>query len=284
MKPDPRYTGLPKSFWALVRLVGQQCGYTQGGSASVPGRQQIEDALRLLDLRPGVLGSTGASGETTWELLAGYLTHRSQMLHTQIEPNLMDANQAKQEFARLKKSLKPRCPLPMNKQKGTKKAPAYFTGIINMLVDANSGGHLCDYDPRALVTVSRDGVPVRTFARRMDGAFPSVLNPVAVWEVKEYYYTTTFGSRVADGVYETLLDGMECEELAHAERIAVRHYLMIDARYTWWECGKSYLCRIVDMLHMGYVDEVLVGREVLSRLPGLAREWSARVGQSSGVT
>ena len=23
----------------------------------------------------------------------------------------------------------------------------------------------------------------------------------------EYYYTTTFGSRVADGVYETLLEG-----------------------------------------------------------------------------
>jgi len=28
-----------------------------------------------------------------------------------------------------------------------------------------------------------------------------------------YYYTTTFGSRVEDGVYETLLDGMELEEL-----------------------------------------------------------------------
>ena len=32
---------------------------------------------------------------------------------------------------------------------------------------------------------------------------------MALWEIKEYYYTTTFGSRVADGVYETLLDGLE---------------------------------------------------------------------------
>ena len=47
----------------------------------------------------------------------------------------------------------------------------------------------------------------------MDGGFPSITNPLAIWEVKEYYYTTTFGSRVADGVYETLLDGMEIEEL-----------------------------------------------------------------------
>ena len=29
--------------------------------------------------------------------------------------------------------------------------------------------------------------------------------------------------------------------------------------YTWWQCGRSYLCRIIDMLHMGYVDEVLFG-------------------------
>ena len=109
----------------------------------------------------------------------------------------------------------------------------------------------------------------------MDGAFPGVVNPIAVWEIKEYYYTTTFGSRVADGVYESLLDGMELEELREHEGIDVKHYLIIDARYTWWECGKSYLCRIVDMLHMGYVDEVLFGREVVERIPVLVRAWTS---------
>ncbi len=29
----------------------------------------------------------------------------------------------------------------------------------------------------------------------------------AVWEIKEYYDSITFGSRIADGVYETMLDG-----------------------------------------------------------------------------
>ncbi len=37
--------------------------------------------------------------------------------------------------------------------------------------------------------------------------------------------------------------------------------------------GKSYLCRMVDMLHMGYVDEVLFGREVIERIPVLVDEW-----------
>jgi len=163
--------------------------------------------------------------------------------------------------------------LPMNKQKGDKKAEAYLTCMVNMIIEANAKGMGCDYDPRALTTVTRDEMPLRTLARRVDGAFPTTVNPIAVWEIKEYYYTTTFGSRVADGVYETLLDGMELAELRRQENIDVLNYLMVDAHYTWWDCGRSYLCRILDAMHMGYIDEVLFGSEVIERLPGIVRQW-----------
>jgi hypothetical protein len=116
-------------------------------------------------------------------------------------------------------------------------------------------------------------MPLRTLSRRVDGAFPEVVNPIAIWEVKEYYSTKTFGSRVADGVYETLLDGIELEELEVAAGRKVQHVLFVDDEFTWWQCGRSYLCRILDMLHMGYVDEVIFGREVLIRLPEIARGW-----------
>jgi hypothetical protein len=271
--PDKRFVGLPKTFWALVRLIGQECGYASHGKIAIPTRDDVTDALARLGLNAISLSKPLPLGADTWTVLLGYLTCRRDLLHQKVEPNLMDAAQAKREFMRLKRELRPTCPLPMNKQKGAKKAPAFMTGIVNMLIQANSQGRTCDYDPRALTTVAVGGAPLRTFARRMDGAFPSVITPIAVWKVKEYYYTTTFGSRVADGVYETLLDGMEIEELAIAEKVNVLHYLMIDARYTWWDCGKSYLCRIIDMLHMGYVDEVLVGREVFLRLPALVKEW-----------
>ena len=71
-----------------------------------------------------------------------------------------------------------------------------------------------DADPRRLTVVTQEGRPLRTFSRRMDGAYPSVIDPVAVWEVKEYYGTTTFGSRVADAVYETMLDGYELRDFS----------------------------------------------------------------------
>lgn len=195
----------------------------------------------------------------------------------------MSKDTAEVEFNRLKETLNPQCPLPMNKQKAEKRNHAFLTGMVNMLVEANIGDAPCDYDPRSLTTITHDAMPLRTLARRVDGAFPSVVNPIAIWEIKEYYYTTTFGSRVADGVYETLLDGMELEELEAAAQRKIHHLLVIDDYFTWWSCGRSYLCRMVDMLHMGFVDEIIFGREVITRLPTLARQWAATYAATAGT-
>lgn len=219
------------------------------------------------DTQPTALGAN----------LKGYFEHRANVLGNFVQPRLMNGPNAKALFDEMRTALQPTCPLPMNKQKGDKKAPAFLTGIVNMLIEQYAGGVPCNYDPRELTTVTQNGAPLRTLARRVDGAFPSTVNPVAVWEIKEYYYTTTFGSRVADGVYESLLDGMELEELREETGIDVKHYLMIDSKFTWWDCGRSYLCRIIDMLHMGYVDEVLFGREVVERLPTLVQQWAEAV-------
>jgi hypothetical protein len=169
--------------------------------------------------------------------------------------------------------LQPECPLPMNKQKGEKKKPAFLTGIVNMLVEASAKGIPVDYDPRQLTTVTHNNAPLRTLSRRVDGAFPTAVNPIAIWEIKEYYHTTSFGSRIADGVYETQLDGIELEELERVEKFPIEHLLVVDAHRTWWKDGKSYLCRIIDMLHMGLVDEVLFGREVVERMPEIVAHW-----------
>lgn len=273
MKPAKRFLRQPKSFWANVRSLSQKLGYTDGGQIKVPTLQAIITGLESLNLSVSHVVDHDGKLTEFGTILQDYFSHRAQILNDFVRPRLMNKDKAKQEFERLRLELCPDCPLPMNKQKGDKKAPAYLTGIINILIEAGTKGHACDYDPRQLTTITRDGAPVRTLARRVDGAFPSSVNPVAIWEIKEYYYTTTFGSRVADGVYETLLDGMELEELLEHEKIHVKHCLMVDDYFTWWECGRSYLCRIIDMLHMGYVDEVLFGYEVIERLPAIAKEW-----------
>lgn len=277
MKADPRFLNQPMCFWANVRTISQHVGYTARGTGQilVPTLDTIVKALGELDLGTAHVVEADGSPTPIGKTLAAYFAYRADLLNRSVQPQLMDAKQAAEAFARVKRSTRSKLSVPMNKQKGKKRKPAYLTAIVNMLIDSNIEGADCDYDPRELTTFTRMGAPLRTLARRVDGAFPRAVNPIAVWEIKEYYHTTTFGSRVADGVYETLLDGMELQELRQSEKVDCKHYLMIDARFTWWDCGRSYLCRIVDMLHMGYVDEVLVGREVLDRLPALAKEWLA---------
>ena len=274
MKPVQRFRNKPNTFWAAVRSLSQEIGYSKrGGTFIIPDLKRMVKAYEKLDLPTKSLAVGDQPTKLAQELL-DYFALRAELLLDCAEPNLMTAAEAKLEFGKLKQVIRPKCPLPMNKQKGEKKAEAYLTGMVNMLIEKHSGksGFGCDFDPKKLTTFTKGGLPVRTLARRVDGAFPSTVNPVAVWELKEYYYTTTFGSRVAGGVYETLLYGLELHDV-RSEGFTVRHYLIVDAKPTWWGKGKSYLCRMVDMLHMGHVDEVLFGREVLKEMPRIVKEW-----------
>lgn len=70
--------------------------------------------------------------------------------------------------------------------------------------------------------------------QRREPTYPGLNQPRTTWEIKEHYGTTTFGSRVADGVYETALDGYELNDLRDVG-VEVEHYLFLDDRFTWWE-------------------------------------------------
>jgi len=285
MKPEVQFLQQPKDFWANVRSISEKVGYTDRRSKQVktPTLAEMAKALQALGLSVSHIKTDDGEPTEMGFVLEAYFKHRADILNVFVEPRLMDAARAKKVFDELRKKHKPKQPIPMNKQKGKKKAPAYLTGIISTLIETHAQGSPCEFDPLRLTTITQNNAPLRTLARRVDGAFPSAINPVAIWEVKEYYHTTTFGSRVADGVYESLLDGMELEELRLSENIDVKHYLMVDAYYTWWILGRSYLCRLIDMLHMGYVDEVLFGYEVVERLPEIVAEWVEMIANRPGV-
>ncbi len=277
MQANPTFSSMPKSFWANIRAISQKAGYTVRGKGVVKvlTPDEITKTFDDLSLDTGILIDNGKPSLLMNDLIS-YYKYRADVINNYVKPRLMDVNRAKLEFQKLYNISEYSCPMPMNKQKGDKKAPAYFTCIINMLLEVNLKGKVCDYDPRQLTTITKNGAPLRTLSRRVDGAFPGIVNPLALWEIKEYYYTKTFGSRVADGVYEALLDGMELEELYTSEGIKVYNYLMIDDYFTWWDCGKSYLCRIIDMLHMGYLEEALFGYEVVERVPILINKWNVK--------
>jgi len=276
MRPLEEFRRQPPEFWALAKLVSQMLGYTQragGGNPSRPKRydpDEIAQALRKRGLDPD------AAGELI-ERVSAYSNARAELLEKVVEPNLMTREQAAELFEEVRARVDPPEELlSWNKQKKEKRHYAYLASIVNMLTHealmARFGRAPFNFNPRGPLTFARDGMPLRTLFRWMDGAYPEINHPHATWEIKEYYGTKTFGSRVADGVYETALDGYELNDL-RAVGVEVEHYLFLDDHFTWWECGRSYLCRIVDMLHADLLDGAFFGREVVAEWPAVVATW-----------
>jgi len=274
MLPDHRFVNQTKLFWANIRTISQRGGYTdrKTGQIRTYSVAEMVGVIESLGLSSDYLVSDSVPTRLGVDLEA-YFAYRAETLNHVVFGLLMGLQEAEAVFVAEYERLQPKCPVPLIKQKGDMRTPAYLTGLVNMTIEAGIKGLPVDYDPKELTTVTFERMPLRTFARRLDGCFPSSIDPIAVWEVKEYYHNKSFGSRIADGVYESLLDGMEFEELRTAEGIHIQHLLIIDDRTTWWNRGRAYLCRIIDMLNMGYVDEVLFGREVLTRLPLIVEQW-----------
>lgn len=275
MKPNLNFLDKDLNFWANVRTLSEKIGYTKRGRNTVLKftEDDIKKSVESINLKKeNYFRLDNSPTKLTMEIIS-YIDYRADILNKFISKKLLDISTSEKLFNRLKSRYQPQCPIPMNKQKGNKKTKAFFTGMINMLIEANLKGCKVDYNPKKLTKILKEGDLIHTLSRRADGVFPSVISPIAIWEIKEYYYTTTFGSRVADAVYETLLDGFELEEADHSRNIKIFHYLFLDGYFTWWEKGRSYLCRTIDMMHMGKVDEVIFGKEILEDVPRICKEW-----------
>lgn len=268
------FRNMPADFWAFIKYVSENLGYAErGAGVKVYSIAEIEKLCRWN-------GISAHSGEI--QAAADYSYMRANLLNNFVERRLMTAERACAEFANWEQLHRIRayqCKLPLNKQKGAMRQVAFFTAIINILTEKTIKEELnikdlgFDDDPRSLMyVINNNNEIIGASSRRFDGAFPSIENPAIVWEIKEYYYATTFGSRVADGVYETQLDGFEFKEICERTGHKIYHVLFIDAYHTWWVQGKSYLCRLVDALNSGVVDEVIVGEEVFDRWPELLRD------------
>src|SRR5208283_4107815 len=146
------------------------------GQIKVPSIEDMAAALNHLELDGTYLLKPDGATKLA-QTIHAYFEYRAETLNTFVEPRLMNKDTARALFEKMRKQLSPKIQIPMNKQTGDKKAPAYMTAIVNMLIEASTGGMDCDFDPRALTTVTRDGAPLRTLSRRFDGAFPCAVNP-----------------------------------------------------------------------------------------------------------
>lgn len=98
-------------------------------------------------------------------------------------------------------------------------------------------------------------------ARNLDGAIPSTVNPVIIWEIKEYWGKTSGGSKMSDAVYECNLVGRELRDFEQQSGVAVLHAVFVDGKEQW-SSRKSDLKRFIDLENQGLIDRLFIGTDV----------------------
>ena len=126
MKPIPRFLNRPKSFWASVRSLSQKVGYSKKDMIVVPTVEQMAAAFDKLGLDSQSLFLEGRPTPFAIDLL-DYFNERSRVLMNEVKPKLLNAEQAKDLFLCTRAEFDHKCPIPMNKQKGEKRAEAFLT-------------------------------------------------------------------------------------------------------------------------------------------------------------
>src|SRR5690606_8813900 len=84
-----------------------------------------------------------------------------------------------------------------------------------------------DTNPQNRATIISDS-HIWVSPRRLDGAIPGLLNPVALWEIKEYWGKTKGGSKMSDAIYEIQLVGAELRAFEGNFGVHVNHYAVMD--------------------------------------------------------
>lgn len=171
MKPFAEFSSNDPSFWANIKLVSESLGYSDRKTGGLK-RYSVENLIRAF-LKRGlnyshVYKEEEMSVTDLGREILSYLNKRSEIIEEIVQPNLMDRDEAKEEFERIRERVNPTCHMPKNKQKGEKKHYAYMTCLVNMLTEEALGGVHFDDNPKGLVLITKDGKPLRTFSRWME--------------------------------------------------------------------------------------------------------------------
>lgn len=108
MIADKRFAGVGKEFWAHVRTVSQEAGYTvrDSGQVRVHSIEGIVAALHRLGLGSKHIEQRGIV-TPFGRLLQDYFAYRADVLNSFVEPRLMDAARARAVFVDLKARVSP---------------------------------------------------------------------------------------------------------------------------------------------------------------------------------
>jgi hypothetical protein len=128
----------------------------------------------------------------------------------------------------------------------------------------------CDVNPQRRA-VWLDAGPLHVSARNLDGAIPALVNPLVIWEIKEYWGKKKGGSKMSDAVYECQLVGSELRNYEAERPCPIHHVVFLDGAEQWAR-RKSDLIRFIDLASQGLIDRLIIGNQVKTEWPELLKQ------------
>ena len=125
MKAFDAFKSMDASFWAFIKYISENLGYTDRGEGLI--KEYSISSIKALCVKRGINAS-----EDTVANAAQYSIMRADLLNNFAESMLMDAEKASKEFQNwemIHRVGSYYCKLPLNKQKGAMKQVAFFTAI-----------------------------------------------------------------------------------------------------------------------------------------------------------
>lgn len=272
MKRDERYAEArwDEPFWHAVRMV---LDISRGRVLAIP-EGEIVDRLRkagteaangligYLDKRPDYLPR-----------IAEYLEHRVEA-EAYLAAKLRSEEEAITDLTELGEEEIRRYKAQSADHHQSSQAAVGAVAVITRMV-CEEEGVAADVSPQSrAVIIAEDHIWVSP--RRLDGALPALLNPVGIWEIKEYWGVKGGGSKMSDAIYECQLVGQELRAFKDLHGPSCRHFVILDGKESW-AARRADLRRAVDLLSMGLIDELVVGREILEEWPRIVREMCVQV-------
>ncbi|MGW9133773.1 DUF7687 domain-containing protein [Streptomyces sp. NPDC055681] len=251
----------------LADQISTRSKYAEGIPAS-----QIIPVLKSVNssAADGLIGYLGGHPGNL-ELLSGYWAKRREASETLLSL-MRSEEEAKADYAAMSDRAVESYGVQME---GYHKSSKVLVNTVDAVVyeECGKAGVDVNTSPQSRATIISDD-HIWVSPRRLDGAMPALLNPVALWEIKEYWGVTSGGSKMSDAIYELQLVGLELRTFEDEVGIHVNHYAIMDGQHQW-RSRKSDLRRAVDLLYSGLLDELIVGREVLTEWPRAVRECCA---------
>ncbi len=137
MKPEEQFLRQPKHFWAHVRTISQQLGYTHRNTSQIkiPTISEIASGLHNLGLQTKHIVSENEQPTAFTQTLLAYFEYRANILNNFAQQHLMRVEQAQALFNELFEKLQPHCPYPKtNRSTRNRTTPSFPALSIRNIV------------------------------------------------------------------------------------------------------------------------------------------------------